>query len=180
MSLSDLASLGGFVSGVAVLVSLVLLYFQLRNLTAQVVQGEKNQRAVLNERYISRTMETFLKLADSHVDLRSRILAGDTAFTAGELLRLSFQFRSLLLNVQDVWLQRKSGLIDEPTFDVSMLALKNSWLSLPVFRALWIQVAPMIGPEFRTAVDAIIKETPLAKRVDIVAQFNADLVKVMA
>jgi hypothetical protein len=42
MSLSDLASLGSFVSGAAVLVSPVFLYFQLRQLSGQVKQAEKN------------------------------------------------------------------------------------------------------------------------------------------
>ena len=49
MSLSDLASLGSFVSGVAVLVSLVFLYFQLGNLNRQVTQAEKNQRAAIHQ-----------------------------------------------------------------------------------------------------------------------------------
>jgi hypothetical protein len=47
MSLSDLAALGSFVSGVAVLVSLVFLYFQLRQVGAQVQQAERNQQAMI-------------------------------------------------------------------------------------------------------------------------------------
>ncbi|HEX3432128.1 MAG TPA: hypothetical protein VHT03_14710 [Rhizomicrobium sp.] len=42
MSLSDLASLGSFVSAFAVLASLVYLALQVR-------QAEKNQRAILNQ-----------------------------------------------------------------------------------------------------------------------------------
>ena len=95
-------------------------------------------------------------------------------------MKLLFHFRGLLLNAQDVWLQSKSGLVDEPTFDTSMLAFKNTWLALPVYRALWFQSASSIGPEFRTAVDAMIRETPLATPVDLVATFQANLTKVTA
>ena len=57
MTLADLAALGSFVSGFAVLVSLVFLYFQLRQLNAQVLQGERNQRALLNQGVATRITE---------------------------------------------------------------------------------------------------------------------------
>jgi hypothetical protein len=64
MSLSDLASIGSFVSGFAVLVSLIFLYFQLRQIHAQVLQEEKNQqaanRAVRTSRIVEILMGTFL------------------------------------------------------------------------------------------------------------------------
>ena len=50
MSLSDLASIGSFVSGVAALVSLVYHAIQVR-------QAEKNQRAVLNHGYMTRVAD---------------------------------------------------------------------------------------------------------------------------
>ena len=46
MLLNDLASIGSFTSGVAVLISLVFLCFQLRQVNAQVVLAEKNQPLV--------------------------------------------------------------------------------------------------------------------------------------
>ena len=49
MSLSDLASLGSFVSGVGVLISLIFLYFQVRQVNAQVGQAEKNQQAAIRQ-----------------------------------------------------------------------------------------------------------------------------------
>lgn len=48
MSLSDLAALGSFVGGVAVLVSLIFLYFQLRQIGAQMAQADNNQRALMS------------------------------------------------------------------------------------------------------------------------------------
>ena len=47
MTLSDLASIGSLVSGMAVLASMVFLYFRLRQMNAQAQQAERNQRAVI-------------------------------------------------------------------------------------------------------------------------------------
>src|SRR5215472_17064452 len=49
MSLSDLASLGSFVSGVAVLASLIFLFFQIRQMPEQVKRSEKNQQAAVGQ-----------------------------------------------------------------------------------------------------------------------------------
>ena len=81
MSLSDLASIGSLVSGVAILVSLIYLAIQVR-------QAEKNQRAVLNQGYITRVADYLRWYAESPInELRTRVIAGDTSFTAEELLR---------------------------------------------------------------------------------------------
>ena len=57
MSLSDLASLGSFVSGFAVLISLVYLALQVR-------QTDRNQRTSIRHSRVSRTVELHLSLAD--------------------------------------------------------------------------------------------------------------------
>lgn len=67
MSLSNLASLGSFVSGVAVLVSLVFLYFQLRQVNAQVRQSEKNQQALIKQGHTNRIVDIDLRLSDASV-----------------------------------------------------------------------------------------------------------------
>src|SRR5215472_18516570 len=65
MSLSDLASLGSFVSGFAVLVSLVFLYFQLRQLGIQVRQAEKNQVASIGHTRATRMVDFLMRRATS-------------------------------------------------------------------------------------------------------------------
>ena len=173
MSLSDLSLLGSFVSGVAVLVSLVYLAIQVR-------QAEKNQRAVLNHGYITRVADYLRWYAESPInELRSRVIAGDTSFTAEELLRLQLALRVTLLSAQDAYLQHKAGLVDEITLDNSMRSVRNSWLNQPVYRALWLQQAPTIAPEFATVIETMLRETPVTKPIDMVSLFRADLVKVV-
>jgi hypothetical protein len=176
MSLSDLASLGSFASGVAVLVSLVFLYFQLRQVNEQVKQGEKNQRAVLNQGYITRVTEYLRWYAESPInELRARVIAGDTSFTAEELLRLQMAFRVTLLSAQDAYIQHKAGLVDSMTLDNSMRSVRTTWLGQSVYRALWLQQAPTIAPEFAGVIEKMLQETPVAKPIDVVSKFQADL-----
>ena len=180
MSLSDLASLGSFVSGVAVLVSLVFLYFQLRQLSGQVRQAEKNQRAALSQGYSTRITENVHWFAEqANAELRTRVDAGETAFTAVELHRLRQMLRTILFNFQDVYQQHQSGLIDTWAFSSSVLGTRTL-IGTPVLRALWMDVAPTMAPEFRAVVETMLAEMPITKPVDAVAEFNANLALVMA
>jgi hypothetical protein len=172
MSLSDLASIGSLVSALAILVSLVYLAIQVR-------QAEKNQRAVLNQGYITRVADYLRWYAESPInELRTRVIAGDTSFTAEELLRLQLAFRVTLLSAQDAYLQHKTGLVDEMTLENSMRSVRNSWLNQPVYRALWLQQAPTIAPEFAAVIETMLREILVTKPSDIVSLFHSDLAKV--
>ena len=129
MSLSDLASLGSFVSGVAVLVSLVFLYVQLRQLAKQVAQAETNQRTMINESYVSRVSESLRWQANpENSSLTIRVMQGDQSFTAEELARLVLSFRATVINSQAVSQHYEVGLIDRASFDSAILSFKHSWL----------------------------------------------------
>ena len=64
MLLAELASLGSFVSGMGVLLSLIFLYFQVRQVTAQMRLAEKNQQALIQQDRYSRITETNLTTMD--------------------------------------------------------------------------------------------------------------------
>ena len=64
MSLSQLAEIGSFVSGVAILASLIFLYFQLRQINHQVRQAEKNQKSAIRQGRASRTVRIILAGTD--------------------------------------------------------------------------------------------------------------------
>ena len=177
MTLSDLASVGSFVSGFAVLVSLVFLYFQLRQLNAQVLQAETNQRALLNQGAATRTVESIRWGSEPIInELNSRIFAGDTK--APELRQISNFLRVRLTAIQDTYVQLRSGLIDQLTFD-NILEGANGMLSQRVFRAVWLNNRLGYAPEWRDYVDRLIAELPLAEPIDAVAQFEARLGEIM-
>lgn len=179
MSLSDLASLGNFISGAAVLASLLFLYFQMKSMTEQVRQAEKNQRAALDQGYIARTTATLKWLSEPPInDLQARVRAGGTDFTAQELLQLSLTLRNEILGAQDAYLQHRSGLIDAMTLDNSMLTLKT-WLAQPAYRALWMSMAPTVAREFAAVIDAMLI-VPVAQADDMITAFKTNLAKVGA
>src|SRR5512135_2576923 len=83
MSLSDLASLGSFVSGVAVLASLVFLFFQVRQMTEQVRQSERNQQALIAQGARTRGVEIALARMDpSAADAIAKGMAGADDITS--------------------------------------------------------------------------------------------------
>jgi hypothetical protein len=180
MSLSDLASLGSFVSGVAVLVSLIFLYFQSRQISEQVLQTEKNQRALLNEGVLNRSVENTRWLAQTeHSNLMTRVTAGETEFSAQELFQLSLILRAALLALQNAFVHRKAGLLDQISID-NNLSIVRSFMSSPVYRVLWQQNRRTYAPELVEVIEKILLETQMAKPIDVVARFNADLSRLMA
>src|SRR5215469_588915 len=180
MSLSDLASLGSFVSGIAVLASLVFLFFQMRQMTEQVRQGEKNQRAILNQGSLLGAEENIRWLSDPVMtDLRSRVTSGETAFTARELGQLRQFVRSQVIAVQDNYVQFRAGLADNMTFENGITSLKGLFAQ-PVFRAIWRSSRATYATEWAAYVDDLIRGLPLAKPADEVATFNAHLSEIMA
>ena len=179
MTLSNLASISGIVSGLAVLASLIFLYFQLRQISEQVKQAEKNQRASLNQGFVTRTTDNLRASLDgpASYELVQRVFAGETNFTASEVSKLRIAFRLSIIGTQDAYLQHREGLLDAANMDYARLTLKN-WLRQPVFRALWSQSADSLPSEFVAFVNHLIAETPLAVPEDTVARFQAELAKI--
>jgi hypothetical protein len=178
MTLSDLAAIGSLASGVAVLASLIFLYFQLRQLNAQLLQTEKNQRALMNQGVVNRSSDTFKWLAEPHMsDLSARMISGETEFTGKELMQIRMRLRNTLVSVRDTYVQHKSGLVDPITFESALGSMK-SLLAQPVIRALWKLDRTTYAPEWIAYIDGLIEETPLAQPVDVVAQYKAKLAEI--
>ena len=181
MSLSDLASLGSFVSGVAVLVSLLFLYGQQRQLGAQLAQTQKNQRAMINEAYVARVSEMLHWSADPvNVGLAARINAGERSFTAEEVTRLHLMFRRAVISTQAAFQHYEAGLMDLASYESAVRSLKNQWLSQPVYRAIWVRQAAITAPSTRKVIDDMLREVPLAGPRDVVGEFEEALSKVVA
>lgn len=111
MTLSDLASIGSLVSGVAVLVSLFYLNLQVR-------QTERNQRALINQGAMARDTAMVQMLREpAFATAMAKAIEGETNFTTLEYWHLNTVLRGLLGSLQDAWLQKKAGLIDAVTID---------------------------------------------------------------
>jgi hypothetical protein len=160
MSLSDLAALGSFASGVAVLVSLGFLYFQIRQIGRQIAQSEKNQRALINQGAVNRSIETNIWLTQPQM---SAVFI--KAFRAEEMneqdaFLLTGMVRNVLLNLQDSHGQHKIGLVDDITREHAVGSLRF-FLSVPAIRATYQLNRVYYTPELLALVDGIVADLPL-------------------
>ena len=168
MSLSDLASIGTLVSGLAVLASLVYLSLQIR-------QSDKNQRALINQGTVTRNIDILMFLSQPQIHaLTTRVAAGEVDFTAEELDYLQLRLRATLLTNQDTYLQHEAGLVDEITFENSLAVLRFV-LSQPVYRAIWTTNRNGYAAGYAAYIEKQIEAIPLVKSVDHVARFKKAL-----
>src|SRR5215831_7312473 len=110
MSLSDLASLGSFVGGIAVLTSLLYLALQVR-------QAERNQRAAIQQGRASHLSD--LMLNASHPDITMgyfKGLRGDPSISLLELRQFRLMFRATLYSWEDAFFQYRDKLLDKASF----------------------------------------------------------------
>jgi hypothetical protein len=127
MSLSDLASIGSFISGFAVLVSLIFLYFQLRQISAQVLQAERNQQAANRAVRTSRIVEILMGTADPSIaDTLAMGNVGSPNITDTQIRQYFAYNAARFYNAQDTFQQFQQGLLDDTTFESLAGGLKVS------------------------------------------------------
>jgi len=156
MSLSDLASLGSFVSGVAVLASLVYL-------AVQTNQNIQHTRALIHQGSAARTTAIRLGLMD-----RERVAAfleGNGQEATAEAVR-QFQFilqcRTALDALEDHYLQHQAHLVN-PEQHARAREDFRSLFSLPGVRGYWNQVREAesrAAPGFGAFVDSLCNADP--------------------
>ncbi len=172
MSLPDLAALGSFISGLAVLVSLVFLYFQLRQVNAQVVLTERNQQAAIAQARTESQVSVLVAMASSGVaEAFSKAMRGAATLTDTELAQFSYLHRALMVNGENAFLHNRAGLITDAAFE-SALQSMTYIAGQPAFRAYWPVVRGSCGAPFAQFMDATIARTPVALPGDALTAFK--------
>ena len=161
MSLSDLASVGSLVSGLAVLVSLVLLYFQLRQLNQQVRQSERNQQASIRHSRVTRTVDMHLARANPGVtDAWRRGLQHPDEITQTELTQFLSLCRAQFDHVEDAFYQHAEGLLNEDAF-AAVLGSVRGLFRYPSVREAWQRVRQNQAGRFRDFMDDAVASARL-------------------
>jgi hypothetical protein len=158
MSLSDLASLGSFISGLAVLVSLVFLYFQVRQINAQVLQAERNQRALIEQGRVDRVTDISMRVAADPAlsELYSKGMRTPEDLSLPELDRFLHMSRANFLSGEDSFLQYKEALLDEEAYR-SALAAASYQLANPGLRAAWRMTSRTFAPAYRDFMEDLVR-----------------------
>ena len=167
MLLSDLASIGSFVSAMAVVVTLAFLTLQMR-------QTNRNQRALMQQGRSARGAETILKTAEPAMsELHMRGTTADRSMTEAEVWSYLQMVMAQHINWDDSYLQHRAGLLDTAGWMTDQAALR--WTcTFPGTRAVWRMVGPSFGASYRAYVDQLMRETP-PRSLDLVADWTAAL-----
>jgi hypothetical protein len=172
MSLSDLASIGSFVSGFAVLLSLVFLYFQLKQVNLQVRQTEKNQQALIRQNRATRVVDLIMRRAEgSLVDAVRKGQAGDDDITLTELTQYRFNCVAQFFNLEDTYYQHVEGLLNDAAFASFVLSLKTLFATVGM-QAMWETNRPAFPVDFVQFIDKVIAETLVTQSGDALASWK--------
>jgi hypothetical protein len=160
MSLSDLASLGSFVSGLAVLVSLIYLALQVR-------QTKRNQQIAIRHSRATRVVELHLALADLAVaDAWLHGSASPRDITPTEVSQFTNLCRALFFHFEDSFYQREEGLLNDDAFETVVAGARLSARS-PGFRAAWKISRPNFAGRFLGFMDGVVAGSAAEPPVDL-------------
>jgi hypothetical protein len=175
MSLSDLASIGSFVSSIAVLASLVLLYFQLAQVSAQIKLGEKNQRSIIEHGRSSRVTEVLIQIASESTlaDAVDKGMTGAPDMTQTQFNQFRFYALARLAVAEDTFLQHQNGQMSDAAF-TSFARIFGGAFGSAGFRVHWKAVRRGYDSDFVTFCDDLMaKARPIGS--NDFAQWNANV-----
>ncbi len=160
MSLSDLASLGSFVSGFAVLASLVYLALQVR-------ETRRNQQISIRHSRASRIVELERALADPAVaDAWLHGSWSPQEITSTELNQFIHLCRALFFHFEDSFYQREEGLLNDDAFE-TVVAGARLLARGPGWRAAWKVSRPNFAGRFRDFMDGVVAASAVDPPVDL-------------
>ena len=160
MSLGDIASLVSLVSGVAVLVSLLFLGFQMR-------QSNRNQRSLMQQGRSDRNVDLLSRLTDSKLsEILLRVSGGNTLTDADYFVLYGFA-AAVFWSYEDSFFQFHSGMLDAKSWASDVATLKRL-LSNPAYRAVWSTARGGIGDEYRSFLDGLAADAKLNAPGDLV------------
>ena len=169
MSRSDLASLGSFASGVAVLISLVYLALQVR-------QAERNQKALVQQEHAGRVVDMVLRMATPEMGALYVKGALGEDLTLEEFYRFRQMSRATITSYAETFYQHRDRLLADAPFQ-SARGLVTAGLAYPGRRALWRMDRERFESTFRAHVDAMISDEASTHRgiADDLAAWRAAL-----
>jgi hypothetical protein len=152
MSLSDLASVGSFVSGVAVLISLIYLGLQTR-------QNVLHTRALIQQGRSGQVGAMLGLIAADPSLAELMVRAGRDTLTDADIIRVSYWYYAMFINLEDQVHQHERGLIDDDRY-YSTLEGARETIRSPSGRIAWKLLGNRFNPRFRKIMDDLMLSTP--------------------
>jgi len=166
MNLSDLASIAGDISAIALVITLVFLNLQVR-------QSEKNQRALIQQGRASRTVDIAIHIMSSDfAESYYRCVNGDPSISETQLAQFMGYCRAVFLGAEDSFLQNKQSQLDTLAFISFTTSLQSTFVS-PGVRAIWKMTREWYEPEFAVFMDIIVSEAIKRHPVNQLTQWKS-------
>jgi hypothetical protein len=173
MSFSDLAALGSFVSGVAVLVSLVYLALQVRH-------AEKYQRAQISHSRATRGIDlqtTYSAPGLAEIVIRAR--KGTPDLGEMELYVFSAYQTALFSHWEDSFYQHAEGLMSDRAFRTATNLMSASLTNVAT-RVVWRRANAAFHADFRRFVDGLQAQTAVRPFDVGLDEWNAEVAAALA
>jgi hypothetical protein len=173
MTLNDLASLGSFVSGLAVLVSLIYLATQVR-------QATKHTRAQISQAIVDRRVDIQMHQASaelSEIVMRGR--RGDETMTALEVARFMSWARSQFWNAEDIFLQYREGMLRKEMYGSFRSSMVNIMRGAGMQTA-WESLRLSFIPDFTAFMDDTGREAIVRGYFDFPVVWRESVAKYQA
>jgi hypothetical protein len=159
MSLSDLASLGGVVSGVAVVISLAFLALQIR-------QANANQRSLMQQGRSARTVDMLMKMSEPMLNETILAAFGGAAGDPARVSAFYFFACACFWNYEDSFLQFRAKTLDASGWATDELTLQ-ALLSNAAYRAVWRMARNGMNADYREYLDRLMQEVKPAEPRDL-------------
>jgi hypothetical protein len=151
MSLSDLAALGSFVSGAAVVVTLIFLLLQMR-------QSNRYQRSSMQLGRASRFSDLILRTTDPEVArVMTKAIGCDEPLSEVETRIFFGAVFTDFWNFEDTFLQHQASLLPSESMASDEGRLRILLLQ-PAYRAMWQLISLSFSEKFRAYVDGIMAQ----------------------
>lgn len=148
MTLADLSSIGSFVSGIAVVVSLAYL-------AAQIRQNTRHSQALIQQGRAGRIADTALRLAELRAeDGVNGCFEGAPGSSAKDVARFLMAARAVFISAEDSFIQGEDGLLGPTAFE-SYKASLRSGMGSSGLAAAWLLTRDMYEPRFQRFMDEI-------------------------
>ena len=172
MTLSDLANVGSFVSGAAVVVSLVYLALQVRH-------SEKTQRALMHQTRAERIINAALASMQPDISETVSKMVSGAELSSREQLQAYYYMRIQVAVVEDAMWQHEAGFLDQESLDTAVLNLQRVML-FPNCRTAWLMQRPQLPTAVRDRFDKIVADALKSNSWDWSADYAAASAQALA
>lgn len=158
MTLSDLAALGSFISGVAVVVTLIILILQMR-------QASHNQRATMHFQRLSIVQDASLTIM-SNPDLSSLQIrggTGDATMPPEMVMQYLILTRNIFRLFEEFFYQHRDGMLDSVRWATNVRRFRM-FATAPGFRAAWRTEAASYEKDFAAWVESVFLDVTATPR----------------